>query len=257
MKLYNFVKQIRLDARSKISLKDQLKKEISQAILSKRLPLYQSLPDASFIADTLHLPLEDVEAVYEALVRKKMVKKADGLYNVAYKEFIYDISDNYQGVLEAIKLNGFEPHLKKYPAERISKDQVKSIHPGFANENGLYRLRVDYYGDDLLFAVTEHYLPQRLIEDLDEYMRTHAMLTELFKVHIDHLEQNYTEHAIIYPEWVSNAFDITPGQAGTLIQNEYSNENMLYLFYKGYIINQYTLMMTHRISDMKLKKKDV
>ncbi len=245
MKKYDFVHRIKLDARSKIPLRDQLRREISQAILTQKLPPMQVLPSVAFMVDRLSIPEADVVAAMDDLVVKKMLKKSQDVYHVTYKEFIYDISEDYRGILEAITLNGFTPVQKNHPAEIIPKSKVKSIHPSFQDVESLYLLRVDYYADDTLFAITHHYFPTWLSNDIDGHLKAHGKLTELFAAHIDHLTQHYTTHAILYPDWVSEAFAITPGQAGTLIENEYRHEGTLYLYYQAYVTNQYTLMKTH------------
>ncbi len=246
MKLYNFVKQLKLDARSKIPLKDQLRRGIYQAVIDQHLPHEKPLPHPLDVAKSLTMDVNEVQSAYQDLVKRKILKKVDDLYHVIYKEFIYDMTDNYRGIYDAIELNGFTPHIINHPSKVIPKNKAKSINPWFEEES-LYEVRVDYYGDDQLFAVTKNYFSTQLTDNLDTYLKTHAKITELLIPYTDELHQNYTEHAVIYPDWVSEAFQMTPGQAGLLIRTEYHNENKLFVHYEGYITNQYTLMMTHTV----------
>lgn len=246
MNLFNFAETIRLDARSKIPLAHQLQKEIYRAIVEKRFGVGEALPGLKELSTHYSLKLDAVHVIYETLIEKNLVSRKEDAFIVAYKDFSYDFYQDYKTIEEGLKQNGFVPKVTKHPSTLIEGHRMKAIHPGFAAIDGLYESRVDFYGDDEVFAVTYNYTPRFLAPDIDAFLAHHDSLDDLFKEHTDVLNPTYTHHAVILPEDVVAAFDVLKGQAGLMIQIAYTNPaGDLFHLYRGYITNRYTVTMNH------------
>lgn len=242
----HLIDTIQLDRRSKIPHHQQLFKHLYQWIIEAKISNDTCLPGVHELANGLQLPVKDIETAIRALNQHGLLKKVDNVWHVTYKSFDYDLDAEYSGIDNAIKYNGFASTMVKYDSRLIKADKVKAVQPEFVSLGDLYELRVDYYADDMIFGVTMNYIPSFLTKDLNEFIAKKDRINELYQPHVKTLSKTYSHKAVLFPDYVSESFGLTPGHAGTLIEMEYHDERgRLMHLYKGYITNRYVLTLDH------------
>ena len=246
MNLLPLIEAFPLDRRSKIPLDQQLFKHFYRLISEAKIPSSATLPPQDVLAETLEIPMQTVESVIDSLRAHGFLKQKDTEWHVNYAPFTYDLNAEYSGIADAITHNGFTMSMVKHDSRLIKADKAIRIHPGFKGIGDLYEIRVDYYADHLVFGITLNYVPAFLTKNLDDFMAKKDRLNELYQPHVNVLHKTYSHKAVLFPDFVSAAFNVTPGHAGTLIEMEYHDDiNRLMHVYHGYITSRYVLTLNH------------
>lgn len=229
-----FIRAIQFDRRSKRSLSEQLYLELYRAITERRLLNETELPSVAELAEALSLTITDVQDAYNRLLSQDLITIDSKKTKVQYKGFSHDYMQYFDTVVDSLEVNGYKTETIRHPFNVIPAKKVRFQIPEFSGRANVKERRTDYTGDGRIFAVTLEYF-----EDTDTSMHPIGYHPDL-----DQMKRFY--QSVILPDFISDAFGITRGQAALLIEIKgYNRKNEWVYLYKGYISNQYTQHMDH------------
>lgn len=238
-----FIRTIQFDRRSKLSLSEQLYLELYRAITEHRLLTETDLPTIAELAGALELDTVAVQDAYNRLYDQDLIAVQGGKTTVKYKGFSHDYMQYFDTVVDSLEVNGYKTETIRHPFNVIPANKVRFQIPEFSGRANVKERRTDYTGDGRIFAVTLEYF-----EDTDTSMHPIGYHPDL-----NQMKRYY--HSVILPDFISDAFGITRGQAALMVEIKgFNRKNEWVYLYKGYISNQYTQHMNH-LMDQPLNEK--
>jgi DNA-binding GntR family transcriptional regulator len=249
--MFPFFDFMSLDLRSTISESKQIEEKIFLLIQEHSLDNGDTLPSIEAMSKNLHVNKISVKKAYENLIEQRLVMFKDGAYVVSFKRFSHDYYGGLTTILDLIRQNGFKAQTKKMPSQLLSNEDVKKRGFLFDVDGPFHVMRIDYFADDITFAVTYSYVPKQIVEDLDKALSLGEDLNQYFKKVTSFLRPVSALKALIYPKWVAKVLNVPEGRAGLLIRNDFYDDQQKFIHTQELYVNHfYEVFLSHKVDEI-------
>lgn len=173
------VKDIHIDRRSKVDIKEQLYQNFISIILSeRRSKKYNYLPQVDTLLKTTPLEKKTIDEVYHRLIQESWVIKRKDMYEISKTSFYSDFFTALKSIDQAILDIGKKPSISFILEDKKPfKNQMFSTSD-IPNFDSLYIRRL-IYADDFPVVVYDNYIHDRL--DVGDWSREEPLYVYLNK----------------------------------------------------------------------------
>lgn len=247
--IFHYYDFISLDQRSNTPLHQQLEEKLILLMLDHKLNTGDILPSPLEMSTHLNLDVHIIETTYKSLEIQNMIALNPREVTVTFKRFTHDYYGGMMTILDLLKSNGYQPSVKKFPAVLLDDNALLKKELKFDIPGPFHEMRIDYYADESIFAVTYSYVPKSIVEDFDEALKKGDVINDYFKKGSSYLRPYSSIQAINYPKYVSEVLGVPYGRAGLLINNRFYNDQDQFIHAQQLYVNHfYEIFINHDVN---------